>query len=79
VLLVRTGAYLYVPVSNRSNPFRDPGSVLLISTATNEVVTVIPVGVNPAVIAIAPNGKHAYVTDWKAILQGEVTVLEIEN
>ena len=72
--LTPDGDYLYVPIFNKSSPETGPGSVVMISTATNRVVgTPVQVGATPIEVAIAPNYKHAYVTN----LSGTVTVIEI--
>jgi YVTN family beta-propeller protein len=71
------GGYLYVAVTDKVDPTGAPGTLILISTATNEVVgTPVVVGINPFAVAIAPNGKHAYVTSTNFGV-GEVTVIEI--
>jgi YVTN family beta-propeller protein len=71
------GDYLYVAVTNKDDPLAAPGSLVLISTATNEVVgTPLAVGINPAAVAIAPNGKRAYITSTY-FGTGEVTVIKI--
>ena len=36
----------------------------MIDTATNTVVATVPVGTNPIGVAITPDGKHAYVTNF---------------
>ena len=71
------GDYLYVAVTDKLDPSGAPGNLVLISTATNEVVgTPVVVGINPFAVAIAPNGKHAYITSTNFGV-GEVTVIEI--
>jgi large repetitive protein len=71
------GDYLYVAVTDKLDPSGAPGNLVLISTATNEVVgTPLVVGINPFAVAIAPNGKHAYITSTNFGV-GEVTVIEI--
>jgi YVTN family beta-propeller protein len=39
-------------------------SVTVIDTATNMVVATVPVGSFPAGVAVAPDGKHVYVTNF---------------
>ena len=40
------------------------GTVSVITTATGAVSATITVGKGPAGVAITPDGKHAYVTDY---------------
>jgi YVTN family beta-propeller protein len=42
----------------------DSGTVSVIDTATNAVVTTIAVGDTPVAVAVAPNGTRAYVTNF---------------
>ena len=42
----------------------DGGTVSVITTATGAVSAPIPVGKRPYGVAITPDGKHAYVTDF---------------
>lgn len=71
------GDYLYVAVTNKVDPLAAPGSLVVISTATNEVVgTPLVVENNPFAVAIAPNGKHAYITSSYSGV-GKVTVIGI--
>ena len=42
----------------------DEGAVSVITTATGAVSAPIPVGKSPYGVAITPDGKHAYVTDF---------------
>jgi YVTN family beta-propeller protein len=44
-----------------------PGTVSVIDTATNQVVATVPLAVNydePFVVAVTPDGKHAYVVNY---------------
>ena len=52
----RAQSYAYVP-THKSN------SVSVISTATNSVIAVVPVGIQPLQAAISPDGAFAYVTN----------------
>src|SRR5438105_194077 len=49
-------SYAYVP-THKSN------SVSVINTASNSVVSVVPVGVQPLQAAISPDGAFAYITN----------------
>src|SRR6266850_1228795 len=49
-------SYAYVP-THKSN------SVSVINTATNSVIAVVPVGIQPLQAAISPDGAFAYVTN----------------
>jgi YVTN family beta-propeller protein len=73
--LTPDGKYLYVPVTN----FPSKGSLVVIDTTTNAVTTPAPtaqLGDSPTAIAISPNGKYAYVTDY---FDGTVTVIAISG
>jgi len=63
--LTPDGKYLYLPLLGVN--FGD-GSVLVIKTANNTVVSQFSVGIEPHAIAIAPDGQRAYVTN-----RGDVT------
>ncbi|MBV8212433.1 MAG: beta-propeller fold lactonase family protein [Verrucomicrobia bacterium] len=72
--LTPDGKYLYVPVQAVPN-----GSLVVINTATNAVTTPAPAVefvAEPSAIAISPDGKHAYVTDY---LDGTLTVIAISG
>src|SRR5262245_3838077 len=57
---VEAQPFAYVPNSGSNN-------VSVINTSTNtEVLPRIPVGVNPAGVAITPNGAFAYVTNFNS-------------
>jgi YVTN family beta-propeller protein len=49
-------SYAYVPT-------RKSNSVSVINTATNSVIAVVPVGIQPLQAAISPDGAFAYVTN----------------
>jgi YVTN family beta-propeller protein len=73
--LTPDGKYLYVPVVN----FPSKGSLVVINTATNTVTTPAPaaqLGDGPIAVAISPDGKHAYVTDYT---DGTLTVIAISG
>jgi YVTN family beta-propeller protein len=71
------GQYVYVPVPNASNPTSQPGTIVLISTDTDTVVgTPITVGLDPVVVAIAPDEKRAYVSNFTG---GTVWVIAIDK
>jgi YVTN family beta-propeller protein len=53
------GSLLYV-TNVGSNP---SGSVSLIDTATNTVITTVPVGNFPTFVAVSPDGTHLYVVN----------------
>ena len=57
-------------VTNGSFP---ANSVSVIDTATNTVVATVPVGQQPVGVAVAPDGKHAYVTNENS---GNVSVID---
>ena len=40
------------------------GTVSVIATASNTVVATVPLGTNPVLVAITPNGSQAYVTSY---------------
>jgi YVTN family beta-propeller protein len=68
------GKYLYVPMENSPK-----GELIVISTATNTVVTPAPaalLGPSPQAVAISPNGKFAYVTDNS---NGTLTIISISG
>ena len=46
----------------------DEGIVVVIDTTTHAIVTTIPVGTGPQGIAIAPDGRRAYVASFDAEL-----------
>jgi YVTN family beta-propeller protein len=76
--LTPDGNYLYVPVEEPGFFGSGPGSVVMVSTETNSVVghpVTLGDGSHPEV-AIAPDGKHAYVTNESA---STVTVIEISE
>lgn len=76
--LTPDGKYLYVPIGDVSNGGTVPGSVVMISTETGSVVgdpIALGAGYHPA-IAIAPNGKHAYVINQS---DATVTVIAIKE
>jgi YVTN family beta-propeller protein len=71
------GKYLYVPVWNPTKPNTDPGTIVLISTASDTVVgTPVTVGVQPDNVVISSNGTRAYVTNF---VSDTVTVIAISN
>jgi YVTN family beta-propeller protein len=39
-------------------------TVSMIDTACNTVLATVPVGISPKRVAISPDGKHAYVTNY---------------
>lgn len=78
--LTPDGRFLYV--TNYGNPLyparSDNNTVTVFDTATNTVVKVIPVGPagsSPSGIAITPNGKYAYVTNYED--RGTVSVIDV--
>ena len=50
-------------------------SVSVIDTATHTVVATIPVGKAPFAVAVTPNGKHAYVTNFLSVNPQTVSVI----
>src|SRR5919109_313127 len=50
------------------------GNVSVIDTATKAVVATIPVAANPVGVAVAPDGKHLYVT--QVVPSGSVSVID---
>jgi len=53
-----------------------PGTVSVISTATNTVTATITVGNNPSNIAMAPNGQYVYTTNYGS---GTVSVISTSS
>src|SRR3989304_4607171 len=51
------------------------GSVSVINTATNKVITTIPVGLTPEQVAVTPNGLFAYVAKSDGSNLGSVSVI----
>jgi YVTN family beta-propeller protein len=45
----------------------DSNSVTVVDTPTQKVVATIPVGINPRGVAVAPDGKHAYVASSSGV------------
>jgi DNA-binding beta-propeller fold protein YncE len=68
------GQYLYVPTFNSATSH--DGTVLVISTSTNAVVTQFAVGYGATGIAIAPNNQTAYITNYSG---SSMTVVGITN
>jgi YVTN family beta-propeller protein len=52
------------------------GSVTVVSTATDEVLGTIAVGVDPIDVAFSPDGRSAYVTNNGALSPGLVSVID---
>ena len=80
IALTPDGRSLYV--ANYGNPLypdrTDNNTVTVFDTATNSVANVIvvgPAGSSPAGIAITPNGKYAYVTNYHT--SGTVSVVDV--
>ena len=67
------GKFLYVPLGNGRNYPRDD-TVAMIRTATNKLAGQVVVGIDPTSVAIAPDGKYAYVANY---LGGTVSVIDI--
>ena len=69
VAVTPNGAYVYVANSESPVLFGEgnigygPGTVSVISTATNTVTATVTVGSFPRDVAVTPNGKYSYVTD----------------
>ncbi len=53
-----------------------PGSVSVVSTATDHVLGTIPVGSGPIDVAFSPDGRSAYVTNNGVLLPGSVSVID---
>ena len=71
------GKYLYVPLWNPTNQNTEPGTIVLISTASDTVVgTPVTVGIQPDNVVISHNGRRAYVTNR---LSNTVTVIAISG
>jgi YVTN family beta-propeller protein len=72
IAITPSGQFAYV--TNRdAGP---PGTVSVISTASNTVEATIPVGINPKGVAITPDGRFAYVTNGGAGPPGTVSVID---
>ncbi len=65
------GKFLYV--SNSALFDRVPGSISIINTTSNKVVSTVPVDYDPQRIAFLPNGSYAYVPNHTA---GTVSVIK---
>jgi YVTN family beta-propeller protein len=63
-------------VANSFSANGGPGTVSVIDTATNTVVATVPVGVQPEGVAVTPDGKHAYVTNFTGLAIGTVSVID---
>jgi YVTN family beta-propeller protein len=50
------------------------GTVVVIDTATNTVVTIVPVEANAVGVAVTPNGKRVYVAN--VLYSGSVSVID---
>lgn len=73
--LTPDGKYLYVPVTNGTGK----GNLVVINTVTKTVTAPAPaaqLGDFPTAIAISPDGKYAYVTDYE---DGTLTVIAISG
>jgi YVTN family beta-propeller protein len=53
-------------VANTDDSGLDTGTVSVISTATNKVTSTISVGLDPAGVAVTPNGAYVYVTNYNS-------------
>jgi YVTN family beta-propeller protein len=51
----------------------DSNNVYVVDTSTNQVVAIIPVGLNPQDVNYAPDGRHAYTAN---VLDGTVSVID---
>jgi YVTN family beta-propeller protein len=71
--LTPDGEFLYIPVPSNNVKTNDE-SVVMVRTATNTLNGNITVGTQPEAVAIAPNGKHAYVANY---LDATVSVIDI--
>jgi YVTN family beta-propeller protein len=57
--------FAYVTTQHTVAPYNQVGTVTVIDTASNTVMgSPIPVGINPSGVAVTPDGKHAYVTNF---------------
>lgn len=71
------GAYLYIPLELKGNDFIADHFVLMIDTTTDAVIgRPIIVGNEPGAVAVAPDGKNAYVANYG---DGTVSVLNIRQ
>jgi YVTN family beta-propeller protein len=61
IAITPDGAYAYVVINDFA--FTCFGQVEVIATASNTVVTTVPVGTSPVGVAITPDGAFAYVTN----------------
>ena len=68
------GNYLYVPISNEHHHAAPYNKVVMVNLATNALAGHIVVGTQPLAVAIAPDGRYAYVTNF---LDGTVSVIDI--
>ena len=70
---VEKPAHEEMPKSGRGGAMTGGGAVWAIDTATDTVVAKVPVGMHPAHVVVAPDGRHAYVANG-----GENTVSVVD-
>jgi len=68
------GQFLYVPLAHGPGLKADNGQVAMVKTATNKVAGKVIAGMQPVAVAITPDSKHAYVSNY---LDGTVSVIDI--
>ena len=52
----------------------DADTIQVFDTATNQVTATVPTGHSPTSVAVAPDGRRAYVTNLR---DGTLTILDV--
>jgi YVTN family beta-propeller protein len=66
VAVGRYGTRAYVTMSDPPGPGPPEGAVAVIDTTTNTLTTTIAVGILPSGVVVAPDGRHAYVSNLQS-------------
>lgn len=70
IVIDSAGKYAYISNFGSNNFFPYGRTVMVLDLSTNKIVDTIKVGIQPSGIAIAPNGRFLYVTNYFSLYDG---------
>jgi YVTN family beta-propeller protein len=70
IVMDSAGKYAYISNFGSNNFFPYGRTVSILDLSTNKIVDAIQVGIQPSGIAIAPNGRFLYVTNYYSLYDG---------